>query len=723
MTSPMPRLEPDRADEITEHVLRVVEPTGQAPARSAALPGLIGGSSPDPGTEAAPTDSAPGGSRTLRAVQNLKQPNRFVRRMTGGHGAPTSTVQDPVIRRTLNPTQILTAVDGVPALKGRLDGRTEGQQRNKGSAETIRQRVEKVLDEHQAMFDGDDAMSIALVVDAIAKAVAEELYDMSLKSGIATHLLDTFADQIKQGMTKKGRRTKDLKKAKAIVSVDALSLYMHDERKVTDAAWDIKDAAAKGRMTPLEMFGLLDQKFQAELASYNLQTISAEQDKKGGFNQSEITGSVSVNYLKELFGDNITAQPDQKMPKKPGGRSLQFTPESQLKLGKLRQAVIDATPDTAVDPRPTTPKERQKRLLDDIQEKDDAIRQTREAAVHTALLAAPWNLTAGKATKLINTLKSKLPTLPLTITHSAAKRLPADVDEAIDTRDRSRAGVTESKDVEGKNFDSPGKWTGGQRGEDYLRFRTWKDRVMTGNLGQKGDEMPVFGAVNVNFKNYKGSIENLNGADTELRDLHQKGKKNWTEKDKKDLADNRKYRDKRVGTNYYGDLHLVLERSAVADRVIYTASDHGQAHRDPFLVFADFLLGSQGDYQADLTKLKRTGAGGFTDKSGRKALDNSTEIVQPEFAAAIVGSVLGSVKAAAWTLPFEIQIHGGVDWETDVKEIWVAPSTAPEHVQRLRDWSKGAKGRPKVKVAKAPPESTIVPLEDLAASGRKRARR
>jgi hypothetical protein len=267
-------------------------------------------------------------------------------------------------------------------------------------------------------------------------------------------------------------------------------------------------------------------------------------------------------------------------------------------------------------------------------------------------------------------------------------------------------------DVEGKNFSALGKYTHpkykDERGEHYTQFRGWKDRLMTGNNGMEGAEMPVFGAVNVNFDKGKATERTvgIDGADG------LESKKTLNKNEKKLLKQQQDADRDKFGVNYYGDMHLVLKRDQVADRTIYTAGDHGQPHRDPFLAFADFMAGSFGssgtdDYRSDLTRLKK-GPGG---------------VMSTEFAQAIVGTVLGSKKAAQMNLPFEIQIHGGVDWETDVAEIWVAPDAPAPAVARLEAWSTAAPGRPKVKKIKPPKSGTITSRKELARSGMKHAKK
>ena len=679
------------------------------------------------------------------------------------------------IHRKLDPDAIVSAVESAPFLKDRLDKQSLAQKRNAKENQTIRDRVVLILEQSQEMFGKDDGMGIALTIDQIAKALAEDSFDSSLKTPIAEHLMKKFRSQISATMPKKGRRA-GLNRAKALLSTDAVSLYMHGERDLKDAAWDIKEAADKAKIKdPVSLFEDLKQKFQAELASYTLERVRDEQDKSTGFNQSEITGALSTNYMKELFGPGLAG--DQLMPKNKAGDGLEFAKDSGDRLEKLAAKVAETAQPGAKDPRPKNKDERRARYLQDVSDRDADIAPTREQQVVDKLKLAPWSLTENQAKQVVTKLKAGLLAMPLTVTHGTG-RLPSDVSKEIDAVDQSRAGRLEEVDIAGKKFNTPGAWKGtgtsARGGEGYTRFRGWKDRMMTGNLGFSGDEMPTYGALNPHFEVNAGTGEGIDDQYEVTSELNKKRKnaaapmaapaqlskgqaaKNWfgrnvalgkTRQSAKDDhtnrkkyeadynaeqkqidvdnakgAEARKYRTKDFGRNYYGDIHLVLKRSTVGDRIVYTASDHGQPHRDPFLTFADFLLGSQGDYHADLTKLKRPDAGGFKDKSAlAKPLARSTEIVQPEYAASIIAVVLGSKKAASWTLPFEVQIHGGVDWAKDVTEIVVAPTLDAKALKQLQDWSNASPGRPTVVVAASPDETKISTVKDMVTSGTKRA--
>jgi hypothetical protein len=233
-----------------------------------------------------------------------------------------------------------------------------------------------------------------------------------------------------------------------------------------------------------------------------------------------------------------------------------------------------------------------------------------------------------------------------------------------------------------------------------MQFRKWKDNIMTGNLGMSGEEMPVFGAVNTNFDAYGGTTALPT---TKVKEAHDKlaAKKKRTPQEtalmEQLAAEHQRLKelpeDDQYGINYYGDMHLKLRRDRIKDRVLYTATDHGQPHRDPFLAFADLLVGTVDDsetgetYLSDRTGLKRTSSDGKQSKGTQKTGD----------AAAVIATILGVREQANLELPFEIQIFGGVDWETDVEEIWVSPGAPKDAVDRLIKWQSEDTTRPPIK--------------------------
>jgi len=86
--------------------------------------------------------------------------------------------------------------------------------------------------------------------------------------------------------------------ARAVTSTDALSRYMHDEMCADEAAFEIAEAARLAGKTPSEMFALLKQRYEAEMASYNLQTVRLQEHGASAYALRETTDELSERYLK-----------------------------------------------------------------------------------------------------------------------------------------------------------------------------------------------------------------------------------------------------------------------------------------------------------------------------------------------------------------------------------------------------------------------------------------
>jgi hypothetical protein len=160
------------------------------------------------------------------------------------------------------------------------------------------------------------------------------------------------------------------------------------------------------------------------------------------------------------------------------------------------------------------------------------------------------------------------------------------------------------------------------RGKNYKRFRAWKDQMSTGNRGFSDAELPTFAAVGINWPAYASMSDDA----------------------------------KNYAKSPYGDTHFVLDPDKIRDIVVYTATDHGHPRRDPFLAFADLLLGG-------------IGATGIKDM---KSVPHAMQIIN------------SCTLAEATPIPtqaFEIQIFGKVDVSTDVTKVVVAPN-ASEGVKR-----------------------------------------
>jgi hypothetical protein len=194
-----------------------------------------------------------------------------------------------------------------------------------------------------------------------------------------------------------------------------------------------------------------------------------------------------------------------------------------------------------------------------------------------------------------------------------------------------------------------GPWTGsGDRGEEYLKFRTWKDQKMTGNLGFSDTELPTFGAMNANWEKTRGTGNATN-------DVWKKYNKN----------SGKKMPQAPDSINYYGDVHFVLRKTSVTGRTVYTAGDHGRPHTDPFLVLADFLVGDSANYTASKTGVE------------------SKPIKKPWNADVLINAALSGGAFVQDELPFEIQIFGGINITRDVESIHLSGFIMPLVAQRI----------------------------------------
>lgn len=676
--------------------------TPLAPLAPVALPGLTSGPMPSALTKN-------GGRATDTTTPVL------------GNLTPLTPVPTARTRPALSPKAILEVVHSSAYLKSQLKASTHAQQREQ-RPETMAQRVTAVLVEVDAMFGTEpvaEAMALAVALDKVAAVVASELYDPSLRPKIAADLFAVYGPKLEAALTKKKVADPQgtVALAKVLASSDPVALYMHGEKRLDDAAREVYAAADTTGRDPLEMLRLMRGRFEAEMASYSRTKIGAQEDRASTYNLSESTGELSTAYFKRLFGDT------EKATKDAGTKRLEFSPEATRMLDALDAEVAKGRPAAA----PADAAGRRQQLFDDVQAADDSIRDMRERHVLATLQNGTWSLNATQAQKVIDKLKSPtgLEAIPLTITHWADRRSQGRDGAPLDSQDRSRAGqttdVTMAEKI-GKNhtkaqaelkdstrasvgrFDDP---YAADRGERYMQFRSWKDATMSGNLGMSGEELPVFGAVNLTFEAFGGTddvpMENI---EKTIADLGAKKRRTPKEQQVLDSFTAEKRRldalteDDTYGMNYYGDMHLKLKTAAVRNRTLYTASDHGQPHRDPFLAFADMLVGTKTD--------AGTGETYYSDRTGLKRGGNGVGVMNSNQAAQVIATVLGTAAVAKMNLPFEIQIFGGVDWETDVEEIWVSPAAPQAAFDRLDAWSRAAPGRPPVARMVRPPGVNVV---------------
>ena len=650
----------------------------------------------------------------------------------------------PVQRQALDPVDVIKAVESSSFLKKKLASSTSAQKRAP-TGERMRERVQKTLESYEKMFGGadagaDNAMMLALAVDGAAKVIADELYDPGLKGKISKILFDVYGAKIQGALAKKKGVGEDgagkaWQFARALGSGDPVTLYMHEEMRLEHAAHEVARMAQMAKVEPKAMFESLSRRYQSELATYTWKEVSERQHKgargAGAYKITEATGEMSTDFFEHLFGKQTGLKSTERPPgaDKPGG--LTFTKEAAAKLDELK----DAVENDKGKPLPATAGERRKQHLEGVKAADDTIDVERTGDVKT-FLTSKWNVDGGKADAVIKKLRDGLPGLPLTITvwgkrffgdrtsepakgkvdpeyKAGTSQLPeqelAKIIGVKGTKTKKLYG-TEKLEHQGEYKDA---YYGAERGENYLRFRHWKDQMMTGNLGFKPEELPVFGAVNPHWQTTRGTGGFVDDpVATELAQKEQAGQaltaeeKQRLDKWRPEAARRRQVESehKDVGINYYGDTHFLLNKAKIQDRVVYTATDHGQPHRDPFLAFADFLLQSERGkvyggkaYRHDITRLKPQGL----EETPAAAYDVVNAILDPTNAPLVKRN-----------LPFEIQIFGVVDVRNDVDEIHVSPG-APDGVFDKADaWAKANAPRLVGKVFQIDvPIATRLPLD------------
>ena len=223
--------------------------------------------------------------------------------------------------------------------------------------------------------------------------------------------------------------------------------------------------------------------------------------------------------------------------------------------------------------------------------------------------------------------------MPLTITVKGLNWFGKKVPEGKDTMYRtgaSRRNTMKYSKLFNKYWTSGDvKFLGeykGDRTKNYNRFRRWKDNQETSRLGFTDQELPSFGALNMNW-NSRSTDFVFQGEERE-----------------------------RYGQNYYGDTHFLIKRANVKDRMVYTATDFGTPRRTAYAAFCDFILSRGGILPGKLD-----------DKKGSDIAIN------------VVNSILNlNFRIFKTVQNFEVQFFGAIDIANDVSEIYVAPAVPPK---------------------------------------------
>ncbi|NLG47593.1 DUF4157 domain-containing protein, partial [Gordonia sp. (in: high G+C Gram-positive bacteria)] len=462
-------------------------------------------------------------------------------------------------RTALTTKQVVSIVDKIPQLRNKLSSTDR--------TETVRSRIEASLRAYKAHMakkqdedvDLRDAMMLSTALGQIARAFAEELNDPSVAATLMPSLFDAFETEIGAKLRRKKRAMKTparknvLALTKALSGGDPVTQYMHREiRKEVAAQQIITMASADPGLTPVKVFELMTERWEAAMSTYTPdQQLKTVKDPAGSFNRAEAHGEYSKYFFEKTFGSDT---PTWQAGGAGGAEQLTLTADAAKNLADLRAEVLAPTQQTAVQPRAGITTANQERHLAGLEQAEAALGSVDNDFL--TVFADRYLLTSAAAQKLLADVKTFLSQdMKLTITVELGKWFGSDA--APKTPNRKFAPATARKDTTAlaKLFGKPGvagtvdhlpTWddTGlgaSARGPSYLRFRHWKDQLMTGLQNMSGAEMASFGAANINWETVKGGDDRA-----------------------------------KPGTNYYGDLHFVLDRSKFANRIVFTATDHGE---------------------------------------------------------------------------------------------------------------------------------------------------
>ncbi len=588
---------------------------------------------------------------------------------------PTISGRSPlsrqIQRQVLNTADIMNILDSIQdpqgkfLFKDKLDKDVRQQK--------LRVHVEKVLGKYQKHFaphhstNTDNAMMLAIAIQNVARAIAQELYDPWLESDLAMKLFTLYRGEIAAQLQGKGATPEEekavLKLTEVLTFGDPVSKYMHGEIRKEFAAEQIHAMAKAAGITSIKMFTLMSERFQSEMGAYTRQQIAQTEDKSEAYSVKEAPGQLSAQYYDFLFGGV------EKPQWKAGTKGLQFTQKRSPTSPDKAQDMLDALKTEVqapshvptahgagiVTPRHETMTPLQERHLAEIEQKEAGVNLGDVESDLIRVLTDYFGYKVAEARTAIEQVEGWLRHVPLTITVRSddwfakapskflkkrklpeSKFRPATSGRTKEVNMSDLLGKGEGKLKHFGKYEHP-KY-GGERGERYMTFRTWKDNLETALLNFKPEELPTFGAVNVNWEKNRGT----GGG-------------------------------KEYGEGYYGDTHFKLKRANVEDRLVYTATDHGAPHRDPLLALHDFAFQGRG-----LLNLK-----------------DQTKI---QFVGEVVHAAVNGNTDLRSDLPFEIQIFGTVDIAVDVEKIYIAPSVSELVKANVRAFS----------------EKTMVPYEIMA---------
>ncbi|HEY3737001.1 MAG TPA: DUF4157 domain-containing protein [Jatrophihabitans sp.] len=587
-------------------------------------------------------------------------------------------------RTALTSKEVMTIVGRIPQLKQKFGD--ESQSPSLLEKHTLEQRIDESLHAYKNHIakkkdediDVRDAMMLSMALGGIASAFAEQINDPSAIAEVMSALMAAFETEVGNSLKKEKRSLRNsaksfdrvMKLTGAMMQGDPVKQYMHREIGVAKAAKQIVSmarAAGDPKIDAEAMLGLMTERFEAEMSTYTeKQRKGSEYDQGFGFNLSESYGIYSKNFFDRTFELSGTTKDVQwESGGKGEGESLKLTEDAEKMLADLRAAVKQAE---AARPRvvnfkgrqvdPNDPNsgnltEGQEEHLSTLEQTEKGMDLAKPEERFVAVLSERYLKTKDEAGVLAERIKTYVrEEMPLTLTVNMARWFGDDTTQR--TPDRAKGETTftpatagtQTTDVSTLFGKQPqqqqvlthlqtwdDKGPGGARGARYLRFRKWKDQLMTGLQDLTKQEMPTFGAGNVTW-------ESNRGGQSEFAEKH--------------------------ATNYYGDLHFVLDPAKIRHRMVFTARDHGEPRRDPFLGLLD-LIGISPDS-------KGTGRTQLKDVEYAAVLDN------------LVNAIGAKIPIVGLGLVFEFQVFGRVDILKEVKEVYVPPihsDTIFNHVQQF----------------------------------------
>ncbi len=610
-------------------------------------------------------------------------------------------------RAPLTSAAVLKAVDDLdPALKGHLDGPMPGEDAQGTTIETIRDHVTKSVDMYLKNSVGDDvrdnAVMLSIVIDGIAGVVSDALYDPWIRPKLATRLLDLYKSDLNEGLTGTTATTKEKDDARhttalagVLLTNDPIGLFMHGELPEQEAARRIvlmsKDAqgalndygpTTTTKLSADEMFTMLRRRFEAQMLAYTQSAVMRREDlgrdsgtkktsatrnpdnsvdskQATAYSTRESTDNVSVRYFNSLFG---TTDPKAV---------TDFTATAKKQLDDLGTTVSKTTADwgpgqVGPTPRDSSLTSGQEQVLQNIEKKDATINRPNVIAALEQYAVNTLEYSASKATKAVAAIITKLDNFPITVTMPGSAVFEAKVPKGADTEYKAatvQQRVTTGAEKLGRGddvfhhigaFENP--LFKDDRGDRYLQFRIWKDRMMSGNSGLSPEEMPKFGALNVDWEtNWSSAFQNEPGKSRKAidgmteSDLRNKKFSKMSLEQKKERV-----KSHAIGENYYGDVHMVLKNSIrQQNRVVFTCTDHGAPHRDALYAVYDALGGSF------ITNLK-------SGEQSKVLLSVFNE------------SSTAPINKLTSMLMIEAQIYGKLDMATDVEQMVIAPFVHPD---------------------------------------------